>query len=466
MHGSEEVTTSPLKRKINQAEASEYAARGETTVSAAKARNRPDTHTGARRTLHEDMGAAQLPEESDPEVTLKAASRNAWDGLSNMTQDELCNYLGAISADEDFIANIVSNQIDGAQWVAMFTTSDNKVVDSNEYKEIIDVFAGERTPPFFKIKAKTHLTLTLQSLQQSSKVEEKGEKQAAEFSIKDLYSMRIPELPAGDGGGGRLSSAQVRAYKDLLQSTINIVKREYCEKIEVLHNHPTSVRLDICLAELDLQEQQIDELLGQTLMKSSKERTMQWIISMGYHLHMVGGLSKYSGLCILQVIFEAITQLTGAKLGATLKVLFEPLSSPASEIKFLEGEYKKHSEAIAQLEVMSGTMTDCQVGDQKKCIISVIRKKKSDHPTPFNSRCGERSMSSVPPEKPRRSGRKLQTPKAAQPACSKETGSKTQRSGRKKCTGMAVFSDAVHDLKQLTITGHQKLNRPMRRTTH
>ena len=120
MHGSEEVTTSPLKRKISQAEASEYAARGETTVAAARARNRPDTHAGARRTLHEDMGAAQLPEESDPEVTLKAANRNAWDGLSNMTQDELCTYLGVISADEEFIANIVSNQIDGAQWVAMF----------------------------------------------------------------------------------------------------------------------------------------------------------------------------------------------------------------------------------------------------------------------------------------------------------------------------------------------------------
>ena len=57
-------------------------------MSAAKAWNRPDTHTGARRTLHEDMGAAQLPEESDPEVTLKAANQNSWDGLSNMTQDE------------------------------------------------------------------------------------------------------------------------------------------------------------------------------------------------------------------------------------------------------------------------------------------------------------------------------------------------------------------------------------------
>ena len=79
---------------------------------------------------------------------------------------------------------------------------------------------------------------------------------------------------------------------------------------------------------------------------------MQWIISMGYHLHMVEGLSKYSGLCILQVIFEAITQLTGAKLGATLKTLFEPLSLPAPDIKFLEGEYKKHSDALAQLEAI------------------------------------------------------------------------------------------------------------------
>ena len=100
------------------------------------------------------------------------------------------------------------------------------------------------------------------------------------------------------------------------------------------------------------QEQQLDELLGQTLMRSSQETTMKWIISMGHHLQETAGKSRYSGLCILQVIFEAITQLTGAKLGATLKALFEPLSSPATKIKFLESEYKKHSDAIAQLEAI------------------------------------------------------------------------------------------------------------------
>ena len=186
MNGSEEVTASPLKRKIRQAEASENAARSETTVAAARVRNRPDTHAGARRALHGQMGVAQLPEESDPEVTLKAANRNAWDVLIDMTQDELCNYLGGINADDDFIANIVSNQIDGAQWVAMFTTPEGKLVDSNESKEIIGVFARDKTPQFFKTKVKTHLTLTLQSQQQSSKAKEREEKQAAGYSLKDL----------------------------------------------------------------------------------------------------------------------------------------------------------------------------------------------------------------------------------------------------------------------------------------
>ena len=84
--------------------------------------------------------------------------------------------------------------------------------------------------------------------------------------------MKLPELPAGDVAGGRLSAAQVKGNKDLLQSTINIFKREYCEKVEVLYNHPTTTRLDLCLEESDLQEQQINELLGQTLMKSTRKR--------------------------------------------------------------------------------------------------------------------------------------------------------------------------------------------------
>ena len=269
-----------------------------------------------------------------------------------MTQDELCNYLGYINADDEFIQNIVAHQIDGQQWGAMFTTGDNQVVEGEEWKATIDAFASEKTPNIVKIKVKTHLTLTLQGLKLSSKADEREQKEAASYSIKDLYSMRLPELPAGEGVGGRLSVKQVKAYKELLQSTINIFKREYCEKIEVLFGYPTTIRLALCLEELDKQEQQLDELLGQTLMRSSQETTMKWIISMGHHQQATAGESRYSGLCILQVIFEAITQLTGAKLGATLKALFEPLTKPSSDIRFLETDYRGHNEALANLEAI------------------------------------------------------------------------------------------------------------------
>ena len=105
------------------------------------------------------MEAASPTVDSETEVTLKQR-KNACDGLFDMTQDELCNYLVSINADEEFIQNIVGNQIDGAQWGAMFSTSDNKVVEGDEYKEIISAFASEKTPSIFKIKVKTHLTLT------------------------------------------------------------------------------------------------------------------------------------------------------------------------------------------------------------------------------------------------------------------------------------------------------------------
>ena len=282
MHVSEEVTASPLKRKIAAAEADEREAKNVATVAAANARIRPDTITDTRRTLHEHMGAEHAAVDIDPDISLKPA-RNAWDGLFSMTQDELCDYLGHIQGDKEFIQNIVANQIDGPQWGAMFTTSDDKIIEGEGYNATIAAFASDETTKIVKIKIRTHLTLALQGMLKSSKVEEKEEKQDAAFTIKDLYSMKLPELPKGESAGGRLSSKQVKAYKDLLQSTINIIKREFCEKVEMLFLLPTGTRLALCLEDMDLQEQQIDELLGQTLMKSSQETTMRSIISMGYH---------------------------------------------------------------------------------------------------------------------------------------------------------------------------------------
>ena len=104
MHGSEEVTTSPLKRKIAAAEADEREAKTVATVTAVNARIRPDTITDTRRALHEPMGAPHAAVDSDPDISLKPA-RNAWDGLFSMTQDELCDYLGRL------IQNIVARVI-------------------------------------------------------------------------------------------------------------------------------------------------------------------------------------------------------------------------------------------------------------------------------------------------------------------------------------------------------------------
>ena len=89
MHGSEAVTTSPLKRKIAAAEADKREAKTVATVAAANARIRPDTITDTRRALHEPMGAPHAAVDSDPDISLKPA-RNAWDGLFSITQDELC----------------------------------------------------------------------------------------------------------------------------------------------------------------------------------------------------------------------------------------------------------------------------------------------------------------------------------------------------------------------------------------
>ena len=79
---------------------------------------------------------------------------------------------------------------------------------------------------------------------------------------------------------------------------------------------------------------------------------MMQVISMGYHQQIIAGESKKSGLCILQVIFEAITMLTGSKMVVTLKALFEPLTKPTTQMGYLETNYRSHNESLAQLEAI------------------------------------------------------------------------------------------------------------------
>ena len=167
------------------------------------------------------------------------------------------------------------------------------------------------------------------------------------LSLKDLYSIRVPEPPEGNGLGGRISAEQVKSYIEALSAVFNMIDKEYSDRLLATLKSPTLEVLAICLQDMTAKSMQLDQLVGKTFMLKPLEKTMASIIAFKQH---TDGEGRYSGLRIVQAMCAATTQLTGARLGELLKSVFKPLTDVPGEIQQLEPNYKKHSEALTALE--------------------------------------------------------------------------------------------------------------------
>ena len=157
----------------------------------------------------------------------------------------------------------------------------------------------------------------------------------------------MPELPAGNGLQGRISSEQLKTYIDSLQAVFNLIDKEFSNRLAAIFKSPTAEVLAIVLTDMTARSIQLDQLVGKTFMLRSEEKTLATLISMKRHLDIN---NTVSGLRIIQYMGEATTQLTGARLTDLLLKVFAPLTNIPSEISSLEPQYKIHNEALTSLE--------------------------------------------------------------------------------------------------------------------
>jgi hypothetical protein len=249
-------------------------------------------------------------------------------------------------ANEPLLNFMKDMQMDGPCWRMAITDSNSTAVKDN-IEEIIQKWAGDK----FSMAVVMKITMWSKMAFEQWKEEKDRKPSAASasqnlLSLKDLYSIRVPEPPEGNGLGGRISAEQVKSYIEALSAVFNMIDKEYSDRLLATLKSPTLEVLAICLQDMTAKSMQLDQLVGKTFMLKPLEKTMANIIAFKQH---TDGEGRYSGLRIIQAMCAATTQLTGARLGELLKSVFQPLTDVPGEIQQLEPNYKKHSEALTAL---------------------------------------------------------------------------------------------------------------------
>ena len=277
-----------------------------------------------------------------------AKEKKPYEGMMSMNHRELLEYMVILGADEIFQAVLIEFEMDGPLWRVAVTDADSKSIKA-DIEGVIQTWAGHPCPrESFSASAVRKLTMyTKLAFESWLSQEAEGLEHLGTdlFSLKDLNSIKLPDLPEGKGVDGRFTPEQVKAHGTELHSVFNLIYSEYANRIMAVLKTPTPEILMVCLEDMTAKAGQLDQLVGNSFMKRSEERTMATIIAMDRH--MLHG--KYSGLLIMQAMGEATTQLTGARLGGLLLELFKPLTDVPQELHLLESNYRVHKKALTGL---------------------------------------------------------------------------------------------------------------------
>ena len=277
-----------------------------------------------------------------------AKEKKPYEGMMSMNHRELLEYMVILGADEIFQAVLIEFEMDGPLWRVAVTDADSKSIKA-DIEGVIQTWAGHPCPrESFSASAVRKLTMyTKLAFESWLSQEAEGLEHLGTdlFSLKDLNSIKLPDLPEGKGVDGRFTPEQVKAHGTELHSVFNLIYSEYANRIMAVLKTPTPEILMVCLEDMTAKAGQLDQLVGNSFMKRSEERTMATIIAMDRH--MLHG--KYNGLLIMQAMGEATTQLTGARLGGLLLELFKPLTDVPQELHLLESNYRVHKKALTGL---------------------------------------------------------------------------------------------------------------------
>ena len=266
--------------------------------------------------------------------------KQAWHGLYDLKHEDMLEWMAAQGADESFMIMVHEMKLDGPMWRAAVTDPSSTQLRPDLESMVKGWGSGSSSPPAAVMKITMGSKLALEEWVKHGK----GVK-LSQFSLKELQTIKLPELPVGKGVDGRIIAEQLKGYCESLHSTLNIVDKEYSSRIYAIHIAPTIETLKICFQGMTSRAWQLDELIGSSLMKKSQDKTIATIIAMKRNMYE----GSYSGLCIIQMMGESTSQLTGARLGDLLIKLFNPLQDPPTELAKLEPTYKIHKEALNSL---------------------------------------------------------------------------------------------------------------------
>ena len=307
-----------------------------------------DADAGIANANGAEQSASGQPyfDSEDAEHLLRPPQKDVqpWSELFEFDHPEMMDYMEGLGVKEalELMARI---QIDGPKW-RMAATNANSTCIKEDIDKVVEAICGKDIPKATAITIVMHTKIAFENWLKKKQETNNNNNRGQQLSIKDLYSIKMPELPAGKGVDGRVTREQVKTYVEALNASLNLIDREYSDRILAIHKQPTASTLAICLEGMTSRAWQLNELVGAAFMKKSSDVSISSITALKRHKH--GG--RYCGLSILQALGEATTQLTGARLGDLLTKLFKPIIDKPAELKHLEPMYKTHKEALNSLQ--------------------------------------------------------------------------------------------------------------------
>ena len=297
------------------------------------------TSVGASARSRLRFGDDRQSQDRQPAAPQQQEDQSTWEDLFDLKHEGLLEWMKAQGADDPLMAMLVELQIDGDSWRAAITDASSTQLRP-DLEDMIRAWSGSSSSAASVMRITIRSKLALEAWIKTSK-----SVKLQEFSLKEISSIKLPDLPAGKGADGRINAEQLKAYCEALQSNLNIVDKEYSRRVSAIHISPTLDTLKICFEGMTARAWQLDELVGSSLMKKAQDKTISNIIAIKRNKYD----GNYSGLCTIQYLGESTTQLTGARLCDLLLKLFQPLTEAPTELIKLEPAYKTHKDALNSL---------------------------------------------------------------------------------------------------------------------
>ena len=174
-------------------------------------------------------------------------SGQPWEKLLEFDHPTMMAYMEERGVPLEQLELMARVQLDGPMWRAVVSYA-NCTRIKEDISEEIEVMCGKEIPKSASITINMHTKLAFENwLQKKDGATTNNKGQL--LSIKELHSIKLPELPVGKGVDGRVTGEQVKAHAESLnvQPHRPRVQRPHHYRIIEIYRQPTMDTLTICL---------------------------------------------------------------------------------------------------------------------------------------------------------------------------------------------------------------------------